>query len=142
MTDIPIGNPGLAAGVDTEAFTQFDALLSDVPAVFAVDYTLAASQDIALYEAVGFDGSGEIVPAVEAGGVGPIQAIGISAMAITSGVGENPSISVIRGGHWNIDALVWDASYDTDAKKLAAFNGAPTPTQIVTGINKYHRKSA
>lgn len=142
MTNIPFGNPG-QAGSSTEAFTQHDLLLSDTPTLFTEDLTLAASQDIALYEVVGFDGDGNVVPSV-IGNVDPgddILAIGISAGAITSGVGETPTIQIIRGGHFNGDALVWDASYDDDAKMIAAFRGAPSPTQIVVGFNKYHRKA-
>lgn len=136
MTNIPFGNPG-QAGSSTEAFTQHDLLLSDTPNLFTEDLTLAESQDISLYEVVGLDGLGNIIPAVQ----GVTDAIGISAGAITSGVGENPTIQIIRGGHFNGDALVWDASYDTDAKMIAAFRGAPSPTQIVVGFNKYHRKA-
>lgn len=136
MTNIPFGNPGRAES-STEDFTQFDLLLSDTPTFFTEDMTLAASQDIALYEVVSVDGSGNIIPAV----LGTSEAIGIAAGAITSGGGENPTIQVIRGGHFNGDALIWDATYDTDAKKQAAFRGADTPTQIVIGFNKYHRKS-
>ena len=40
-------------------------------------------------------------------------------------------MTVYRSGHFNMDALVWPASYDTDAKKLAAFDGAPSPSQIL-----------
>lgn len=134
MTTIPIGNPG-QAGDSFESFTQFDLLLSDTPNFFTMDMTLAASQDIALYEVVGVDVNGRIIPAV----LGTTAAIGIAAGAIVSGVGETPTIQVIRGGHFNGDKLVWDATYDTDAKKAAAFAGAPTPTQIVIGFNKYHR---
>lgn len=134
MTDIPIGNPGRAEDA-FEAFTQRDLLLSDTPTFFTEDMTLAASQDIALYEVVGVDGSGNIIPAVS----GTTEAIGIAAGAITSGVGENPTIQIIRGGHFNADMLVWDATYNTDALKIAAFRGADTPTQIVIGFNKYNK---
>ena len=134
MTDIPIGNPGRAEDA-FEAFTQRDLLLSDTPTFFTEDMTLAASQDIALYEVVGVDGSGNIVPANNT----TVVAIGLAAGAITSGVGENPTIQVIRGGHFNADMLVWDAGYATDADKIAAFRGADTPTQIVIGFNKYNK---
>ena len=82
MTDIPFGNPGRAEDA-FEAFTQRDLLLSDTPTFFTEDMTLAASQDIALYEVVSVDGSGNIIPAVS----GTSEAIGIAAGAITSGVG-------------------------------------------------------
>lgn len=136
MTTIPIGNPG-QAGDSFESFTQFDLLLSDTPVFFTTDETLAVSQDIALYEVVGFDGSGNIVPANNT----TVTAIGIAAGAITSDGASNPTIQVIRGGHFNGDKLVWDAGYATDADKIAAFNGADAPTQIVIGFNKYHRAS-
>jgi len=140
MTDIPFGNPGRAEDA-FEAFTQRDLLLSDTPAFFTEDMTLAASQDIALYEVVGLDGDGNIIPAVLDTGTpaNDVQAIGLAAGAITSGVGENPTIQVIRGGHFNADMLVWEAGFATDAQKIAAFRGAPTPTQIVIGFNKYHK---
>ena len=118
MTDIPFGNPG-QAGDAFEAFTQRDLILSDVPGFFTTDETLAASQDIALYEVVGLSG--------------------IAAGAIVSGVGETPIIQIIRGGNFNGDMLGWDAAYATDADKIAAFAGADAPTQIVIAFNKYHR---
>ena len=31
-----------------------------------------------------------------------------------------------------MDALVWDATYDTDAKKAAAFEGSVSPTIFVS----------
>lgn len=265
MTNIPYGNPGMAAGVDTEVFRQDDLLLSNTPVLFTQDLTLAASQDIDLYEVVGFNEDKQVVPATHqghgaivatgvltfsdvaiadetvtidgvvytfkaapaaayevdigvdaaacatnlilainagpvtdgaeeyyetgtdehpsviasegsaagaveirakvagesgevastetltngafgsatlTGGAGGVQAIGVAAGAITSGVGENPTIQVYRGGHFNADALVWGASFDDDSKKLAAFDGAPTPTGIVVGVNKYNRKPA
>ena len=134
MTTIPMGNPG-QAGDTFESFTQFDLLLSDTPVFFTTDMTLAESTSIALYEVVGVDGSGNIVAANNT----TVTAIGIAAGAITSGSGENPTIQVIRGGHFNGDKLVWDAAYSTDALKAAAFDGADAPTQIVIGFNKYHR---
>lgn len=134
MTLIPMGNPGVAADA-YEAFTNVDLLLSNTPTFFTVDMTLAESQDIALYEVVSVDGSGNVIPAVS----GTSEAIGICAGAITSGSGENPVVQVIRGGHFNIDALVWDASYTTDALKTSAFDGADAPTIIVAGINKFNR---
>lgn len=135
MTTIPMGNPG-QAGSSSEAFTQYDLLLSDTPTLFTEDMTLAASQDIAIYEVVGINGSGQIIPAVN----GTTDAIGIAAGAIASQAGENPTIQIVRGGHFNGDFLVWDASYDDDAKKIAAFRGAYAPTQIVVAFNKYNRK--
>lgn len=63
----------------------------------------------------------------------PIQrAIGILVAAITTGAGgEFKGAPVYRAGVFNPLALVWDASFSTEAEKLAAFRGAPTPTNII-----------
>lgn len=101
------------------------------PAALTVDMTVAASQTIPALTPVGFDGSGDLVPAVSGGG-SPIAAIGITVCAVTTpGSGTKKAIPVYRGGCFNPDALNWPASYDTDAEKFGAFNGAPTPTNII-----------
>lgn len=41
------------------------------------------------------------------------------------------SAEVVRQGVFNPDALVFDSSYDTAAKKRLAFEGAPSPTSII-----------
>lgn len=46
--------------------------------------------------------------------------------------GDTMVVPVYRSGHWNMDALNWDASYDTDAKKAAAFEGSVSPTIFVS----------
>lgn len=46
--------------------------------------------------------------------------------------GATMTFPVYRSGHWNMDALVWDATYDTDAKKAAAFEGSVSPTIFVS----------
>lgn len=49
----------------------------------------------------------------------------------TGGAAGDVKVEVTRWGCFNPDALVWDSSYDTAAKKLYAFEGAPTPTSII-----------
>jgi len=46
--------------------------------------------------------------------------------------GDSMTFAVYRSGHWNMDALVWDVSYDTDSKKAAAFEGSVSPTIFVS----------
>ena len=52
---------------------------------------------------------------------------------VTAGAGAYPVVRVLRSACLNhkFSGLVWDSSFDTDAKKLAAFEGAPVPTQII-----------
>lgn len=135
MTSIPFNTPNLA-GSDTEDFRQDDFLLSNSPAFMTEDFEVAASQTLVVYQAVGLDGSGRIIPAV----LGTTEAIGLTSAPITTGVDENPTLQIIRGGHFNGDFIAWDASYGTDAQKIGAFRDAPTPTNIVIAFNKYNRK--
>lgn len=135
MPNIPFGTPGVA-GDEFDSFRQASLQLSDRPAFLSKIMTLAASTTLSLYEVVGLNGAGEIVAADNGA---TVDAIGIMGGAATSGVGENPKVPVIVGGHFNGDKLVWDAAYDDDQKKQRAFDVAPQPTQIVVDFNKYNR---
>lgn len=56
----------------------------------------------------------------------------ILAQPVVLANGASATIAVYREGHFNMDALTWDASYDTDAKKKAAFEGSVSPTIFVS----------
>ena len=56
----------------------------------------------------------------------------IAAMPITIADGDTASVSVYVMGHFEMDALTWDSTYDTDAKKAAAFQGSVSPTIFVS----------
>lgn len=101
-------------------------LAGDAPLVFATVETVATTQDLAALTVVGFNGSGEIIPAV----LGTTEAVGVLVYPQDTSGGAHTA-QVYRGGNFNPDRLVWDATYDTDAKKAKAFEGAPSPTQIV-----------
>lgn len=127
-----VGVPSSAS----ETLTTGDkALLAgDNPSLLTFDYAVAADQDFADLTVVGFDDNGRIVPAeydatYAEDGVRPIgiAVAGIESQSSTAYEG----LSVYRAGCFNIDAIVWPASFDTDAKKFGAFEGAPTPTNIL-----------
>ncbi|WP_031268951.1 MULTISPECIES: head decoration protein [unclassified Labrenzia] len=124
---VPYMETGLAAFEELDSYQQ-QFLLSGSHPPFAtgIPMTIKASEDIKQFHVVGLDASDLIVPAVE----GVTQAIGIASQAVIGNVGGTTTAPIIYSGCFNPDALVWDASYDTDAKKEAAFRGAPTPTQI------------
>lgn len=68
------------------------------------------------------------------GGVAQIgaKAAGVLMYPVTTGgSGDKLVARVLRSACVNPDRLVWDASFDTDAKKYAAFEGSPSPTQFV-----------
>jgi hypothetical protein len=60
------------------------------------------------------------------------RAIGINVLkVVTDASGHHKGSPVYRAGCFNPLALTWDASYSTNGEKLAAFRGAPTPTNII-----------
>lgn len=121
---------------DDFAVTPEGFITGEYPAQMVLDHPVAESQTLAAYTVVGFDASGNLVPALLdlVTPANTIKAIGVLMYPVTSGVGENPAGRVLRSACINPlwANLVWDASYDTDAKKMDAFEGAPSPTQIVT----------
>lgn len=137
MTQVPFQTPNLA-GSETESFEQYEVFLSQSPEVVTRIFTVAASQTLSALHVVGLNGSGHIVPAED----GVTQAIGFTTAPLTSGGAATETLAIYIGGHVNIDMLVWPASYDTEAKKLAAFDaaGATQPARILADFNKYNRK--
>jgi len=131
MVNIP--DRSATAGVPSqwsEDITAVDIPLwtGDTPAPVTQDLIVAASQTLPAYTPVGFNGSGRLIPAES----GVTQAIGFTVAAITTDASTNyKGAPVYRAGVVNPDKLNWPASYDTDAEKFAAFNGAPPPTNII-----------
>jgi hypothetical protein len=109
-------------------------IVGDVPLQFAEDLTVAYSQTLTAYMVVGFNASDEIVQATiaDADPANWINAIGVLLYPVTTaGSGTKPAARVLRAGCINPDRLTWHASYNTAAKRMMAFQGAPSPTQIV-----------
>jgi len=137
---MPITIPNLEAsvGIPSQSSETIDPglgalFLSSHPSAITYDYLVAANQTLAAFTVVGFNANDEIVPAV----LGTVEAIGVLAVDIsTPATGALKGAPVYRLGHFNHKRLVWDDSYDTEAKKLMAFEGAPTPTQIKIGTPK------
>jgi hypothetical protein len=60
-----------------------------------------------------------------------VKAIGVLAQSAALGASGTGNAPVWYSGCFDLTALVWDASFTTEALKKAAFNGAPTPTTII-----------
>lgn len=56
----------------------------------------------------------------------------IATAPVVTGAGQTTTIDVYRTGHWNMDALVWHPSFDTDEKKKRAFEGSLSPGNLVS----------
>lgn len=112
---------------DTIAPVAEGLIVGETPAVVVQDMVMAASQTILAYTAVGFDGSGNLIPAVS----GTTQAVGITLYDIVTPGSPVQGVPILVQGCLNKDMITWPASYNTDEKKLEAFRGAPTPSSIV-----------
>lgn len=90
---------------------------------------VAADQVLAARTVVALNASGHLVAA---DADNDPKAIGVLVYAVdTTGVAAGVAdAEVYRTGCFNPDLLVWPASFNTDALKLAAFRGSPSPTQI------------
>jgi hypothetical protein len=129
---VPYHEAGLAAFEDLDTYFQKFLLSGDMPRLASFPMTVKANETLAQFTVVGLDAGGKLVKAVfddEEDG-SPIKAVGVLTQAVVGNAGGTTTVPVFFSGCFNPAALVWDASFDTDAKKLAAFNGSPSPTQI------------
>ena len=111
----------------TNSATSFRPRLinGDEIAVAYENLEAAAGEAIGYLAPVALDGSGLVVPATAG-----TPAIGVAMFEVIAGATAR-TVSVLRAGVLNPDAIEWDASYDTAAEKAAAFRGAPAPTNII-----------
>lgn len=117
-----------AQGSDTINVAPEGLITGHLPALLTEDMTYAASQTIAARTVVGLDGNGDIIPAV----LDTTAAIGITVIAVTTpGSGTKKAAPIYRAGCFNPAMLTYDATYNTAEKKLEAFRGAPSPTNIL-----------
>lgn len=127
-------NDDLLAGVAGQRSQTFDPasellLTGDNPKLATAPYGTLGGQVLPARTVVGFNGAGLVIPAV----LGTTAAVGFVMYAADStGKGDGVvTVEVVRQGVFNPNALVWDATYNTAAKKRLAFEGAPTPTSII-----------
>jgi len=126
---VPYSEAGLAAFEQLDTFLQKFVLMGEHPRLAAGVFTVKANEVLEQFTVVGIS-AGKIEKAQFDGDP---KAVGVLTQAVTGNAGGTTTVAVWYSGNFNIDALVWDASYDTDAKKLAAFDGADTPTTIRMG---------
>lgn len=131
-TTIPHGKPGVAEFKEEIFGGPTEVMFGDMP-VQTINVTLTASgadRTLALYSVLSGELDGVLADynATRDDGCADY----ILATAITIPDGESATVPVYVQGHFNMDALVWDSSYDTDAKKKAAFVGGDYPMLLVS----------
>lgn len=128
-TTIPHGEPGVASFASETFGNKNEPRFGDGEAKTTnITFTPGASGSLALYSVLNLAGSALADWNVtrDAGCANYILA---EPVVLTNGVPI--TVPVYRTGHWDMDALVWDASYDTEAKKKAAFEGSVSPTIFI-----------
>lgn len=129
--DIPVGSPGLA-NFESETWGNVpEHLYSDTPPVAeqTVSFTASgADLTINFLDVLATDGGA----AAQDGASAADRANYIAAATIVIPDGETKTVPVYVAGHFNMDALNWASTYDTDAKKAAAFQGSVSPTILVS----------
>ncbi len=120
---INFGIAGVEHGdVHTSDWTH---LAGDTPPVVTVSVKAVGPLSLPGLSVVKYDGT-TIAPAQ----LGDTP-YGITTAPVELADGETTTLAVYIQGHFFMDALNFDPSFATDDDKLAAFNGAPTPTVIV-----------
>ena len=130
----PYADPGRAGFEQLDTYLQNYLLAGSHPELApAYSFPLAVSTSFEQFSVVGLDANGKLTLAVvdTVTPANSIQAIGVLAHAASLGATGEANGPVWYSGCFNQDALVWDASFTTDALKQAAFRGAPTPTNII-----------
>ena len=120
-------------GSDSFAVLPEGMIVGEYPAQFVEDKPTAFSQNLAAYTVVGLNAAGEVVRATwNATPANAIKPIGILMYPVVTGASGDKSVArVLRSACVNPDRLVWDATFDTSAKRMTAFEGSPSPTQFV-----------
>lgn len=129
-TKIPQGEPGVAS-FDSHTYGNFGDVRygdSDMTTTTIEITASGADIDLGLYSVINATGVLADWNATRDAG----SADFVLAEPIFIADGDTMTVPVIRTGHLNMDALVWDDSYDTDAKKKTAFEGSDSPTIFVS----------
>lgn len=125
---VPYAQPGVAAFEPLDEYTA-GFLLSGSDPKLEPGYPLPVTADEVLEQfTVVALVNGKITKHVWDNGV--TRPTGVVTDAVTGNSAGTTTVPVFFAGCFNPDALVWDASYDTMAKKLDAFFGAESPTRI------------
>lgn len=123
MANIPYSEYGVAE-LNTDSFTQVELFAGDTPAV-VTDYGIIGGSlnaaGIPAWTPVFVDPGTRAISLAVQGTTAPNA---ITVAATPAGAAATSSVPVYKAGMFNIRALNWPASYDTDAERFAAFAAA------------------
>lgn len=129
---VPNNAPGIA-GFASESWSGIEEPRygEGVPTTTHRTVKSTGAATFALYSVVNIAADGELSLA-EFDGTDGSNATAILATAAAFTAGQSMSLPFYREGHWEQDGLVWDASFDTDAKKQSAFENTISPTIFIS----------
>jgi len=119
---------GIAAFEDGDSFTDVP-LFTGERRVYTDSGTFAADQTVAALTVLAYDASSNLVPCVNGAGDSTATPVAIAMVAVDTTDGSTKPAPCYWSGCFNPDRLVWDDSFDTEAKKMAAF-GVPSTSNI------------
>lgn len=128
---VPYSEPGIA-GFEKESWgNKQNWQYGDTPALTTLSVSVTSGVGgltIGFLDVLAVDGGA----ALQTGATAADRANYIAAAAITIPASTTVEVPVYVQGHFEMDALTWDASYTTDAQKKAAFQGSLSPTIFVS----------
>lgn len=134
------GAPGIAAFSSETWDNAREVFLQDTPAQAFKTFTLTASGadiDLAINSVIAADGS---LAEYTSGSPDSTDAAGILRYPVMIADGSSMEVTVMVAANVNMDALVWDDSFDTDAKKKDAFSlSSVKDVNIIVGVNPHDR---
>lgn len=128
---VPYSEPGIAGFAKESWGNKQNWQYSDTPALTTITIPVTASGaavEIDFLDVLNTTGGA----AAQNGGTAALKANYIAATKITIADGDTKEVPVFVQGHFEMEALNWAATYDTDAKKKAAFQGSLSPTIFIS----------
>lgn len=130
MANIPYADYGIPT-VQTESYTQVELFAGDTPAVvtdFGIVASALATAGIPAWTPIYVDPVTRAVSLAVIDADVPENSVApnaISVVTIQPGSPADTNLPIYKAGMFNIRALNWPATFDTDAKKFSAFAAAP-----------------
>lgn len=113
----------LASGKTDETYTPEQVIIGASDVINKLE-TIASGAAVAALTPLGrITASGKLIKSVRTAEDGSQNPVAISIEAVAGAASADVATQVYVAGEFNVDALQWDASWTTDAQKLAAFNG-------------------
>jgi hypothetical protein len=113
-----------ASGKTDETFTPEQVVIGASDVITRPE-TFKSGADVAALTVLGrITTGGKLIKAVSTAVDGSAVPVAIAVEAVGSAAADKVGPAYVAG-EFNVDALVWDASFSTDALKLAAFGNGP-----------------